>query len=306
VQCHHNERYCDLKKPPLVTRGWKNKILVLKTEVLGEKIDWLAYTLKNNEGWAFCDNIDQHWKKVSPLKNYTHAEENKQGVRRYWNTVSSKQGRMVVCSGGVCSQEGYPIQEHLLSVHTENSKCTRIDFCLDVMYSDFKPHACVTHLRTGNCITHARSIPRIADEWKGGFTQYVGTKSSETYSRIYDKQVEQKTDYAWVRVETVYQGARAEPALSAYLQHKSTRRLILAHVDFPKWKAWRRVMSGDKAKLTYPPRVSATRKWLLEQVAKSVAKEIAQDDDHAFWFTFADKIRDEYRELIGVEEIINW
>lgn len=280
--------------------------MALKTEILAEKIDWLAYTLKSNEGWAFCEGIDDKWKQVSPLRNYTHGEENKQGIRRYWNTVSARQGRQVVCSGGVLSSGDFPTEELLNSVFTSDAKATRIDFCLDVMHSDFKPQSCVTHLRTNNCTTHARSIPRIADDWQGGFTQYVGTKTSETYTRIYDKQAEQKTDYSWVRVETVYQGARAEPALQAYLQHKSTRRLILAHVDFPKWKAWRRVMSGDKAKLNYAPRVSATRKWLLGQVSKSVAKELAQDEDEAFLFEFIDKVREEWRELTGIDEEISW
>lgn len=280
--------------------------MALKTEVLAEKIDWLAYTLKNNEGWAFCEDIDQHWKKVSPLKNYTHGEENKQGVRRYWNTISSRQGHQVVCSGGVLTADGFPIDGMLISVGQSAAKCTRIDFCLDIAHSDFRPKACISHLRARDVVTHARKIPKYEDDWQGGFTQYVGTKASETYTRIYDKQAEQKTDYAWVRVETVYQGARAEPALSSYLQHKSTRRLILSHVDFPKWKAWRRVMSGNKAKLTYPPRKSATREWLLNQVAKSIAKELKQDDEHAFWFEFSDAVRNEYRELVGVEEIIDW
>lgn len=279
---------------------------VNNSEVLAEKIDWLAYTLKSNEGWAFCDDIDQHWKKVSPLQNYTHGEENKQGIRRYWNTISSKQGRQVVCSGGVLTADEFPIDGLLTAVGQSDAKCTRIDFCLDVAHSNFKPKGCISHLRARDVVTHARKIPKYEDEWQKGFTQYVGTKASETYTRIYDKQAEQKTDYAWVRVETVYQGARAEPALSAYLQHKSTRRLILAHVDFPKWKAWRRIMSGDKAKLTYPPRKSATRDWLLNQVAKSLAKELAQDGDHAFWFEFSDAVKLAYGDLTGNDEDISW
>lgn len=280
--------------------------MALKTEILAEKIDWLAYTLKNNEGWAFCEGIDNHWKAVSPLRNYTHGEENKQGVRRYWNTVSATQGRKVECSGGVCTSEGFPVEDMLMSVAQSNAHPTRIDFCLDIAHGDFNPKACVTHLRLRQVKTHAREIPKYSDDWKGGFTQYVGKKSSETYTRIYDKQAEQKTDYAWVRVETVYQGERAEPALQAYLQHKSTRRLILTHVDFPKWKAWRRVMRGDKAKLNYPPRISATRKWLLGQVSKSLAKELLQDGDEGFLFEFIDKVREEWREMTGVDEEISW
>lgn len=280
--------------------------MALKTEILAEKIDWLAYTLKSNEGWAFCDEMDDHWKAVRPVQNYTHGEENKLGVRRYWNTITATQGRMVVCSGGVCTSSDFPMESTLRTLAESPAKVTRMDFCLDIVRSDFKPQACVTHLRLRQVKTHAREIPKLSDDWKGGFTQYVGKKTSETYTRIYDKAAEQKTDYPWVRVETVYQGDRAEPAFSSYLQHKSTRKLILAHVDFPKWKAWRRVMSGDKAKLTYAPRISNTRQWLLNQVAKSLAKEMAMDGKEAFLFDFIDKVRDEYRELVGVQEVIDW
>lgn len=279
---------------------------VNNSEVLAEKIDWLAYTLKNNEGWAFCDKINDQWKEISPLRNYTHGQENKQGIRRFWNTHSATQGRYVVCTGGVLTSSDFPIDDYLRGLSQSQARPTRIDFCLDIIASDFKPQSVVSHLRARNVTTHARSIIKVNDEWKGGFTQYVGTKASETYTRIYDKQAEQKTDHAWVRVETVYQGARAEPALSAYLQHKSTRRLILAHVDFPKWKAWRRVMSGDKAKLTYAPRISATRKWLLGQVSKSIAKELAQDEDETFLFQLIDKVREEWRDLTGNDEEISW
>lgn len=276
------------------------------SEVLAEKIDWLAYSLKSNEGWAFCGDIDQHWKKISPLRNYTHGEENKQGIRRFWNTVSATQGHYVVCTGGVLTSLDFPIDGYLLGVSQSQAKATRIDFCLDIIGSDFKPQSCVNHLRARNVVTHARSIIRVSDEWKGGFSQYVGTKTSETYTRIYDKAAEQKSQGNWTRVETVYQGERAEPALHAYLAHKSTRRLILAHVDFPKWRNWRRVMRADKAKLNYPSRIAATRQWLLSQVSTSLAKELAQDESQEFLFEFLDKTREKYRELVGVDEVIDW
>jgi len=276
------------------------------SEVLAEKIDWLAYSLKSSEGWAFCNEIDQHWKKISPLRNYTHGEENKQGVKRFWNTTNATQGHYVICSGGVCTSLGFPVEQYLIHLAGSNAKATRIDFCLDVMNSAFNPKAAVSHLRARDVVTHARSIPKQSDDWKGGFTQYVGTKTSETYTRIYDKAAEQKLSGNWTRIETVYQGERAEPALHAYLAHKSTRRLILAHVDFPKWKAWRRVMRADKAKFNYPTRISSTRKWLLTQVSLSLAKELAQDESHEFLFEFLDAARSAYRELVGVDEIIDW
>lgn len=65
-------------------------------------------------------------------------------------------------------------------------------------------------------------------------------------------------------------------------------------------------MSGDKIKFNYPKRVSSTRQWLLTQVAKSLGKELAQDESHEFLFEFLDATREVYRELVGEDEIIDW
>jgi len=277
-----------------------------KTEILAEKIDWIAYTQKNSVAWQFPVYISDKWKQISPIRNYTNGEENQQGVKRFWNTIRADQGRMVIMDGSASSILGENLEHFVSWLGAMDAKPTRLDYSLDVTHSDFNPRGCVQHLRNKSVVTHARSAMQVTDEFKGGFTQYLGTKSSETYSRIYDKAVEQKTDYTWVRIETVYQGARAEASLQAYLQCKSARALIKRHVNFPKWRAWNRVMSGDIAKLAIPPRETRTRAWLLSQVAKSLAREIAMDDEHAFWLQFSERVREEITALDKIAPVINW
>ena len=277
-----------------------------KTEILAEKIDWIAYTQKNNVEWQFPDYISNKWKRITALPKYTHGEENQQGVRRYWNIATAKQGRMVIMDGS-CTGTLQENRENVLQwLGQQDMKPTRLDFAIDIVRSSFNPKACVKHLRDGSVRTHAQSAMQVHDEFKGGFTQYVGTKASETYTRIYDKSLEQKTDYPWVRIETVYQGQRAEASLHAYLQHKTVKPLILAHVDFPKWRAWQRVMSGNVAKLSIPPRETRTRAWLLSRVAKSIAREIAMDEDQSFLFQLIDRIRDEYKLTFPDKPIVDW
>jgi len=277
-----------------------------KQEILAEKIDWIAYTQKNNVEWQFPDYISSKWKKINPLRNYTHGEENQQGVKRFWNIVRVDQGRMVMLDGGASGILGENREQFLYWLSQMDAKPTRLDYALDITHSNFKPKGCIAHLRNGNVRTHAQSAMQVTDEFKGGFTQYLGTKTSETYTRIYDKSVEQKTDYSWTRIETVYQGDRAETSLQTYLQHKSVKPLILAHVDFPKWGAWKRVMQGTVAKLHVPPRETRTRAWLLSQVAKSIAREIAMDEDQSFWFELAEKVRYEYQMLTKNETGVDW
>lgn len=277
-----------------------------KNEILREKIDWLAYSQKSRTEWGFPPFIDDKWKPISPLRNYTNGQENSQGVKRFWNTMRDEQGKYIVLDGSSLDMlEDYRQELYSFTSGMDN-KVTRVDYCLDIIGGTFNPNTAVSHLRRKKVITHAKAIPRIQDDWKGGFSQYVGTKSSETYTRIYDKAAEQGLTGKWSRIETVYQGDRAEASLQAYLLHKSTRPLIRAHVDFPKWKAWQRVMSGDKAKLIVPPKKTKTRKWLLEQVCPAIARELLLDDDQSFLFELMDRVRMEYKNLTKNEIEIDW
>jgi len=150
-----------------------------KTEILAEKIDWIAYTQKSNISWQFPHYISDKWKKISPLRNYTHGEENQQGVKRYWNIIREDQGRMVVMSGSASAILGDYREEFLQWLHFMDARATRIDYALDIMYSDFNPKSCIQHIRNKTVKTHAQSAIQVTDEFKGGFTQYLGTKTSE-------------------------------------------------------------------------------------------------------------------------------
>lgn len=278
----------------------------LKNAVLSEKIDWVAYSQANSFEWDLPPYIDNHWKKIYPLKNYTNGEENKQGVRRYWNTEIMSQGKHVVMSGtasGILQENLSPFLQWLIST---GRKPTRVDYSVDVTHSKLKAETANTHVKKREIITHAQSARVVTDEFKGGFTQYLGTKSSETYTRIYDKSKEQNTDYGWVRFETVYQGDRAAPSVQAYLQCASTRPLIKSHVDFPRWEDFGRIMSGDIVKLVVSPKPTNTRHWLLTQVAKSMASELSRDEEHGLWFEFIQAIQVELVELGREREYTDW
>lgn len=272
----------------------------LKNAILSEKIDWLAFTQAYNTSWDYPDYVDDHWKDIGKLPHYTNGQENKQGVRRYWNTENMKQGRYTVLDGRSWDTMREFQSDLLQSVNMSEKKTTRIDFALDITHSRLRPETVVKFLENGEVRTHAQSIPKQSDDWKGGFTQYVGRKGSETYTRIYDKQKEQNSSFAWVRVETVYQGDRAQPSLKAYCDGASVRQLIRRHVDFPTWADWNRIMVNPAAEVHVSPHLSRTREWLLRTVAKTMAREICLDEDHAFWFDFIERVKCEI-SLIDID-----
>jgi len=278
----------------------------VKGAILAEKIDWIAYTQTITSEWDFPSYIDDHWKTIKPMRHYDNGEENKQGVKRFWNKETPSQGRFVVLAGqasGILQEDQF---DFLQWVSTTDRKATRIDFALDIIRSKFTPQLVRKHLLSGEAVTHAVSMLRIGEIGGNGDTQYVGKKSSETYTRIYDKRVEQKADFNWCRVETVYQGDRAKPALEAYCECKSTRPLIKAHINFPAWSDWGKIMSDNVVKLRTSSYETATRAWLLGQVAKSMAKELARDEEHGFWFDFQERVREELARIEGKHDIIDF
>jgi len=264
---------------------------------LAEKIDWIAYSQAFYLEWEFPDYIDQHWKEIPTIKHYNRAEENKQGVRRFWNSDNPKQGKRVLLAGqaSACLREDQ--FSFLEWISATGRKATRIDYAVDVRHSKFTPQVVRKHLLAGEGVTHALSKLRTGELTKEGDTQYIGRKTSETYTKIYDKQAEQNTDFSWTRIETTYQGERAQPSLASYCTCKSTRPLIKRHIDFPEWQDWIRIMSRDVVEFNSPQRETATRAWLLSQVAKALAKELYRDEDHLFWFDFQRSVQQELARL---------
>jgi hypothetical protein len=279
---------------------------VLDNAVLSEKIDWIAYSQAFSLEWDFPSYIDDHWKDISAGRFYTNGQENKQGVKRFWNIENLKQGKSVVLSGVASDILRDHQLDYLQWVNTSDRKATRIDFALDILHSNLTVKLVRKHLLNGEARTHAKSRLEIGEVGTDAYTQYVGTKSAETYTRIYNKAYEQQVNYRWTRIETVYQGSRARPALKAYCEGQSTRALIRKHVDFRSWSDWRKLMSSDVVKFDMPAHTTATRAWLLSQVAKAMARELARDEEHSFWFEFRDKVDTELRRLEENRSIIDF
>lgn len=265
---------------------------------VSEKCDWVAFTVPFYKDLKWPDCIDQNWKEIRPIRNYNKGQENKQGVKLFWHTERPGQGKHIVVSGTALMNLGTNISTLLSHVSKEDYRITRLDLCVDVICSNLNPKNATYHLIKGQYKSHARSAPKWDDSLKAGYTQYVGKKTSETYFRMYDKASEMGTKYPWIRAEIVFQGDRGTSALNAYLRDGSVAGLIRSYVDFPQWKKWKAIMGAPKSRVETVKKATATREWLLHQVAKSLAKEMAMDDDQDFYLTFLQRTREEYLSIV--------
>ena len=275
-------------------------------EIVTEQCDWIAFTVPFYKDLKWPDFIEQKWKDIRPFrKGYDKAQENSQGVQILWHTTNAGQGKHVILNGSTLTRINRR-GEILKWVQSATYHVTRLDLCIDFINSNINPRNATYYLERKLVKTHARSIPQYEDKWQGGYTQYVGKKSSETFLRIYDKSFELQIKKPWIRAEIVFSGDRATHALKTYLQCESVSQMVNGFVEFPRWKKWNTLVSRGKAQLSIPPKETSTRAWLMGQVAKSIAKEMALEDSHEFWINFQQKIREEYFALTQTNEQIDW
>jgi len=275
-----------------------------KTETVSEKVDWIAFTCPFYKDLSFPDFVSSEWKEINPIAHFNKGKENKQGVRVYWHTERPANGRHVIMSGTTLIYFQGREKDIFLYLFREGYRITRVDFCLDVVHSNINIKNATYHIEKRQVKTHAKQFPTWFDAAGSGYTQYIGKKTSETYCRIYDKASEMGTDHEWARVEVVFNGDRCAPAVSAYLGGASCGAIIKAFVDFPKWRKWGKIMGSATATVRVPTKQTNTREWLLGQVAKSLAREMALDDDQDFYLTFLQKVREEYYALSEKGDIV--
>ncbi len=275
-------------------------------EKVSERCDWIAFTVPFYKDLKWPDIVIDQWKDIRPIRNYNKAQENAQGVKLFWHDTRPQQGKHIILSGSTLTRLGDNMYGVLKWIRDGEFHVSRIDLCVDVTHSNFNPRNASYHLEKGSYKSHARSAPKWADSLQSGYTQYVGKKSSETYIRIYDKASEMGVSFNWIRAEIVYQGDRATPALNAYLLHNNVRGLLSNFIQFPNWKKWNCILQTAPITIHVVPKETNTRAWLMGQVAKSIAKEMAMEDAHDFWINLVQRIREEYFTITNEDDRIDF
>jgi len=284
--------------PGLVTRGLHPPITTQ------DGIDWLSLTFPSKADVVYPDYWEQKTIKAKPLNGYNQAVSYRDGRIEMWHTDRADMGVHVIMSGKVIEQlAGIGVTE--LGVFSNaGASFRRFDVCRDVWNSNIKFTALASHIRKKKAITKARSFPTYSTDGANGKTQYVGKWTSDCYARIYDKAYEQKVSGNWIRVEVVYKDDKANPAVKAFLTGASVVSLLRAVIDFPAYGAWVDAITSDTvAGVSVGRKLGATKKWLLESCAPSLARQLFLDGSEDFLFDFNAKVKAVYDNLTELEAI---
>jgi len=209
---------------------------------------------------------------------FTHTNRPDMGLHIQWD-------------GASLDALSFPILSLVEFLISAGAKFTRIDLAVDAQNYGLKPEDATNEIREKRFKCRCKKTPAWFDPTFGGWTQYLGTKASEIYLRIYDKAAEMGTQGDHTRVELVVTGKRAQKAAAAIVSGVDFRRLVAGYATFPQWAAWAEVMAADAVALPAEKKETATDLWLLGQCAKTLARRLDELGDDELWFRFLEQVQ---------------
>lgn len=275
-------------------------------DTITERCHWIAYTVPFWADKLWPSFISASSKEIRPIQHYTNGLEISNGGRVYWNTNRSNMGRHVIFSGQCCDTIGVNLKECLSFVHSQGYKTTRLDLAIDVFNTNLSLNHMESLILRGEFKSHAQTAPSTKDLMATGHTVQLGKAGSASFLRVYDKAAEQRQKGSWIRIEISYGARKAKTALDAYLRDDDIRGMVCDYVSFPTWRKWNVLVKAPKIAVRYANKATNTRKWLMDSVAKSIAKEMLFDDGQAFRTLLLQQIDLEYRILTEESELVDW
>jgi len=305
--------------------NFKNSKQGLTAMISHLHVDWLSVTFpldrdknaeklqdfqwwRNLAGWQYT--LDHSaWSVGKPMFGYTHAYKSAYGTIAMFGNASM--GLHVIYSGQALqslAKDAATTEGILQNANSKHGKCTRIDVAVDIWNGESSVSEFHVALQHGKCITNSKSW-RLLQGSEGGFTLYIGSRSSERMVRVYDKKAERAAAFekdiatSWIRVETEFKGDRAKNLMLACADNdldNVIRSHLIDAVDFPTIKDYQLATRESEATIEPTPttrKTTKTRHWLLTVVAPVIAKEAVTDGQ--FYAQLLTEINAQIEALLG-------
>lgn len=276
--------------PPATNRG----VETLTTE----QIDWISFTLPIDCGMVWPDRLSTESTTTKSFNGYDTAVEYGDGRVQLTASTRPEMGIHCVLSGATCGNCRDFLPAILSHVWASGGRITRFDLALDDPLGRTNPRDAAEYIKRGEIICRAKEYLPGGDIRRGGYSQYCGKMASEVHVCIYEKDAEQNIYGFRTRVEIRFKGKKANSAAKEYQKSQDCRGLISGYVRFPEWDAWNEVFSRPALKVPSEKTDSKRVRWLLTQVAKSMALEIAErQGDMQILEVFKIKVMDNLSDL---------
>lgn len=273
--------------------------------------DWIRVTTKNDTPMKiineFAFGLDfEGWKGTKPKSGYTHAVIHPWGHTIFWHIDRKEMGVNIMFTGRACNElyeNGIDVLGMIRGFSERKFRFTRLDLALDVKDVKIDIVGLLECEHSGS-VNNDPVLIQKGKHARGGATLYAGSWSSDKFMRIYDKAKERKLDdVLWTRIEIQLAGRTATKIAGQMSQMSTedcgmfTQRLIKGMYN-PSDPVFQEALTGT------PQRVSSTKNeehdtyaWLMNVVAKSLARTIIELPHRDVMATFEKEVQKHIREL---------
>lgn len=242
---------------------------------------------------------------VLPMANWASLGAGQHGYRSFhedrktgaWfeSDGTAEMGSHLTLSGSALSElrkaTGNTDHDLLRNFANLRGRTSRIDLCINIYDGELTPDSFMKAIRKKVLKTSARkaNITSGIQDGIDGETLYIGARSSERYVRIYDKAAEQKVvdRGAWIRLEMECKDMKARAVAHACLEHPIDNVINTSFDDYMQWnnREYLSAIAGPGAAIEEVGRQDTNRrKWLMDVVTKSLARQLFIEPDFGLAF----------------------
>lgn len=273
--------------------------------------DWIRVTTKNHNPMEmireFAWGLDfEQWKGTKPKSGYSHAVLHPWGHSIFWHIDKPEMGVNIMFTGRACNElyeNKIDVIAMIKSLSDRKFRFTRLDLALDIRDVKIDIVGLLDCEHDGS-INNDPVLIQKGKKARGGATLYAGSWKSDKFMRIYDKAKERKLEGClWTRIEIQLAG-RTATKIAGQLSYMTenecgefTQRIIKGMYN-PQDEIFQSALTGT------PQRVSSTKneehntyQWIMETVAKSIARTIIDLPHRDVWTTLEKEVSKHIREM---------
>lgn len=278
-------------------------------------IDWFSSTFKTGVTDLDIRKATSYgfplktWTQVQPRFGYAFAMVHPFGHYIMTNPSREVMGVHLGFTGRALRalvEGGRPATEILGWALANGARPSRLDLAIDVFDVEINPLTLAKKPRVQDAPGSAKKTQFVEGD-EGGKTAYIGSRKSEKFLRIYDKAVETgDMSRPWTRFELELKGDAARVAaiqmnLLSDLERPKYIAGLIKGLFNPADDTFQEAMNADAVILTTTKDTEdKTLGWLLNSVAKTMAKTMKARGDVDVWNEFVQAVHANLVNL-GVE-----
>lgn len=271
---------------------------------VGFSLDWLSFTVKGisdtTVARALLFGQDMSvWIEVAPMNGYSYAVRHPFGHIVMSNLKRADMGVHVMFSGSALNHllTGGIDQFALIRWAVgEGAKVTRIDLAVDLYGTPVDMDRLYKSKQVKGHEGAARKRERREND-EGGYTIYFGSRKSDKMLRVYNKAAEQGLDgVIWTRFEMEFKSDPAHEVATTVMSMTFDDAMLYTmglvkgqyNADDPLYQELLR--SSGRQVPTTKDTSNSTLDWLMNSVAKTMAKQMRLNSHIDVWKMFKDSV----------------